>query len=156
MANLVVLLSTLLVTIATAASPSVAAASPVSLQTPTIVINAANPPVTSSIRPENHTAEHLLREFLRCKEPLDVCLLADGKPYSVKFLIATVPEPVQPELRYIFDAQFDAIQHAIEEVGYVYDRSDLLWPSPSDNVAPAAIVQDAAVEPVPNAKAAPA
>jgi hypothetical protein len=45
--------------------------------------------------------------------------------YKVAFLIATLPEPASPPLRYEFDAFLDAIQLAMGRDGYVLDSFDL-------------------------------
>jgi hypothetical protein len=45
--------------------------------------------------------------------------------YKIAFLIATLPEPTSPPLRYEFDAFLDAIQLAIGRDRYVLDSFDL-------------------------------
>jgi hypothetical protein len=45
--------------------------------------------------------------------------------YKIAFLIATLPEPASPPLRYEFDAFLDAIQLAMGRDRYVLDSFDL-------------------------------
>ena len=42
-------------------------------------------------------------------------------------MIATVPDPQDSRLNYLFDQNLDAIQRAVEAAGYVLDRHWLLW-----------------------------
>jgi hypothetical protein len=51
--------------------------------------------------------------------------------YSIKFFIATVPEPLAPSFRNKFDTYLDAIQRAAEDSGYLLDRFDLPWGDPN-------------------------
>lgn len=44
--------------------------------------------------------------------------------YVLEFLIATMPDPRESRLDYLFDRNLDAVQRAIESVGYVLDRYD--------------------------------
>jgi len=55
----------------------------------------------------------------------------ERKRYTIEFLIATLPEPLAPPLRYKFDSYLDAIQRAAEAAGYIMDRFDLPWPDPN-------------------------
>jgi hypothetical protein len=59
-----------------------------------------------------------------------------GAPYSLRFLVATVPDPVDSHLVPSFDRALDAIQGAMEDDGYVLDRFFLPWKR--DGEAPAA------------------
>jgi hypothetical protein len=48
-------------------------------------------------------------------------------PYQVEHLIATIADPKDSRLDYLFDRNLDAIQRAIEVPGYVLDRYWLPW-----------------------------
>lgn len=47
--------------------------------------------------------------------------------YRLEFLVATLPDPKESRLNYLFDRNLDAIQRALETDGYVLDRFDLPW-----------------------------
>ena len=47
--------------------------------------------------------------------------------YSIRFLIATVPDPADSGLGYLFDQTMAAIQRALEMEEYVIDRAWLPW-----------------------------
>ena len=47
--------------------------------------------------------------------------------YTLDFIIATVPDPIDSRLPHFFDSFLDSIQRASEFAGYVLDRFDLLW-----------------------------
>src|SRR5262245_53198893 len=47
--------------------------------------------------------------------------------YKLEFLVATLPDPVESQLSYLFDRNLDAIQRAIESDDYVLDRYDFPW-----------------------------
>ncbi len=48
--------------------------------------------------------------------------------YSIEFLIATVPDPVESRLPRFFDSFVESIQRAAEAAGYTIDRFALPWP----------------------------
>ncbi len=50
-----------------------------------------------------------------------------GEKFQVETLIATVPDPKDSRLDYLFDHHLDAIQRAIEAAGFVLDRHSLPW-----------------------------
>jgi hypothetical protein len=56
--------------------------------------------------------------------------------YTIDFLIATLPEPLAPSLRYKFDTYLDAIQRAAEASDLIFDRLDLPWGDPSKDDSP--------------------
>jgi hypothetical protein len=56
--------------------------------------------------------------------------------YTIDFLIATLPEPLAPSLRYKFDTYLDAIQRAAEASDLIFDRLDLPWGYPSKDDSP--------------------
>jgi hypothetical protein len=47
--------------------------------------------------------------------------------YRLEFLVATLPDPMESRLGYLFDRNLDAVQRAIESAGFVLDRFDLPW-----------------------------
>jgi hypothetical protein len=47
--------------------------------------------------------------------------------YLLEFLIATLPDPHESRLSYLFDRNLEAVQRAIELGGYVFDRHDFPW-----------------------------
>jgi hypothetical protein len=57
------------------------------------------------------------------KTPCSIC-------YKVQFLIATVPQPSTPALRFSFDSTVDSIQKAAYHAGFVIEKSYLPWKRP--------------------------
>src|SRR5262249_25858407 len=53
--------------------------------------------------------------------------------YKLEFLVATLPDPVESQLSYLFDRNLDAIQRAIESEDYVLDRFDFHWQERNGN-----------------------
>ena len=49
--------------------------------------------------------------------------------YSIEFLIATVPDPVESRLPRFFDSFIESMQRAAEAAGYTIDRFALPWPA---------------------------
>lgn len=47
--------------------------------------------------------------------------------YQIHFLVATVPDPLDSHLAQNFDRAVDAIQHSVQDNGYVLDRLFLPW-----------------------------
>jgi hypothetical protein len=47
--------------------------------------------------------------------------------YKLEFMIATLPDPLDSRLNYMFDRNLDAIQRAIESADFVLDRFDFPW-----------------------------
>jgi len=52
--------------------------------------------------------------------------------YSVSFLIATLPLPTSPPLRYFFDSELDALESAAGTAGYSLDSYDFPWNESKD------------------------
>src|SRR5271165_1038787 len=48
-------------------------------------------------------------------------------PSGIKFMVATVPDPLHTHLNLVFDRTIDAIQQAVQDEGYTYDSSWLPW-----------------------------
>lgn len=55
--------------------------------------------------------------------------------YTIEFLVATVPDPIDSRFDYNFDRYLDAIQKGVEAAGYVADRFDLPWLDPKEDGA---------------------
>jgi len=75
-----------------------------------------------------HSAAKLIEDFLHARS--DQGAWPDRDPrskYSLDFIIATLPDPVDSRLPYFFDSSIDSIQRACEASGYVLDRFDLAW-----------------------------
>jgi len=51
---------------------------------------------------------------------------------NLRFIIATVPDPIHTRLGYIFDRQIDAIQEAVQANNYLFARSWMPW-DPKDH-----------------------
>jgi hypothetical protein len=51
--------------------------------------------------------------------------------YTIKFLIATLPEPLAPSFQYKFDTYLDSLQKAAQSAGFILDRFDLPWTDPN-------------------------
>lgn len=47
--------------------------------------------------------------------------------YSLRFLIATLPQPTSPPLRYLFDSELHALESAAGDAHYYLDSFDLPW-----------------------------
>lgn len=85
--------------------------------------------------PENglrpHSAASLIEDFLHA--PADQGGSPAGNPrsnYSLDFMIATVPDPIDSRLPYMFDSTIGSIQRAFEASGCGLDRFDLAWSEP--------------------------
>ncbi len=76
------------------------------------------------------SARDLVSQFLfrGNGEPATVPNPASGPGYSIEFLIATVPDPVESRLPRFFDSFVESIQRAAEAAGYTIDRFALPWP----------------------------
>lgn len=53
--------------------------------------------------------------------------------HPVRFLIATVPDPIDSHFAQSFDRAVDAIQNGMQDIGYVLDRFYLPWKRESEN-----------------------
>ncbi|MEJ2009817.1 MAG: hypothetical protein P8Z30_16960, partial [Acidobacteriota bacterium] len=91
-----------------------------------------NRPEKATKRPPPHSAARLIEDFLHARSDQQN-LPAGGwqSKYSLDFMIATVPDPVDSRLPQMFDAAIDSIQRAFEASGYVLDRFDLAWSEPA-------------------------
>ena len=57
---------------------------------------------------------------------------ASSLPENVRFMIATVPDPLHTHLSLQFDRTLEALQQALQDEGYTYDSSWLPWKSRSE------------------------
>lgn len=79
--------------------------------------------------PPQHSAAMLIEHFLHSDSDRNAGWTV-GDPrnkYSLDFIIATVPDPVDSRFAYFFDSAIDSIQRAFESDSYVLDRFDLPW-----------------------------
>ena len=51
---------------------------------------------------------------------------------SVRFVIATVPDPIHTDLALSFDRFVEAISQGAQEAGYIFDHAVLPWPTPRE------------------------
>ena len=74
-------------------------------------------------------AKDLVARFLfsRTSEQANAAGKAADEPYSIEFLIATVPDPVNSRLPNFFDSFAESIESAAEAAGYTLDRFALPW-----------------------------
>ena len=93
---------------------------PVTISTPSPVQGEAQP-ATKPEKDLSHGAAALLAQFLG----RDSVVAEDFENYELDFLIATVPDPIDSSLGYMFDRHVSAIQLAGQAAGYVPDRFDL-------------------------------
>ncbi len=79
--------------------------------------------------PPDFEPKNLRGDYCRAKSFLD--LNRGGQPasgkYKFEYLIATVPDPKDSRLYHLFDRYQDAIQRAIGEADYTFDRYWLPW-----------------------------
>lgn len=80
---------------------------------------------------EQHRAE---RESGLYEWP-DCCALQDCR---LRFLVATVPDPADSGFAFLFDQLLEALQRALEQGNYVFDRAWLPWQSGASEKAPGA------------------
>ena len=112
-----------------AAEPSDTSARPVLDVTST----AASPDDTAFLRP---VWEFLSAEPPRSASAVQLREYALRARYNVSYLIATVPDPMDSQVGWLFDSFLAAIRRAAEANGYVMDRFSLPWTSGRDSVDP--------------------
>ncbi|HKW32221.1 MAG TPA: hypothetical protein VJN92_04400 [Candidatus Acidoferrum sp.] len=81
------------------------------------------------LTPEKHDANKILGEFFGVKD-YRTALWPDSdfrSKYTVHFLIATIPDPIDSRLPYLFDRFLGSMQRAAEADNLVLDRFDLPW-----------------------------
>ncbi len=62
-------------------------------------------------------------------------ITAHAKDRPVEFLVATIPDPLDSHVGWLFDQQLDAIERAIEGTGHSLDRFSLPWECSFDDPA---------------------
>ena len=73
-------------------------------------------------------ADQLVADFFGSKSPRsDLFTMAEAHHYSIEFLVATVPDPVDAGTGWLFDQYLDAIESAISADDYLLDRHSLPW-----------------------------
>jgi hypothetical protein len=65
------------------------------------------------------------KRFRELKEELTK--LRNDHPFTMRCLVATVPDPIDSHLQLMFDAELAAVTRACEQHGYVLDRYELPW-----------------------------
>lgn len=63
----------------------------------------------------------------RSIELRDIIDRAKDRGYAMEFLVATIPDPLDSHVGWLFDQQLDAIERAIEGTGHSLDRFSLPW-----------------------------
>ncbi|MCI0337396.1 MAG: hypothetical protein L0226_07465, partial [Acidobacteria bacterium] len=115
--------------------------------TQSMALSGPNPAATPSPgNPGKEGAAKLLCDFIGPKNPTqeknrdegNYCSLSEATlaEYQVEHLIATIADPKDSRLDYLFDRSLDAIQRAIEATGYVLDRHFLPWEKQSGSQSP--------------------
>jgi hypothetical protein len=66
------------------------------------------------------------------KPPNDDELKTGLLSFRVRFLVATLPDPISSHLQHDFDTGLEAIEAAVAEAGYARDRFYFPWDAPSD------------------------
>lgn len=90
-----------------------------------------NAPAASVPTPEDFpTASSLVAQFLFREHggSAPKANPAGGSAYSIEFLVATVPDPIESRLPRFFDSFIESIQRAAEASDYTIDRFVLPWP----------------------------
>jgi len=68
-----------------------------------------------------------------CKQPGVPALPEKPAPNNIRFIIATLPDPIHTHLSLIFDRNAEAIQQAAQAESYTYDSSWLPWDANGDH-----------------------
>ena len=88
-------------------------------------------PSPTPVTPKQSQSTRMLCYYFGVRQPTptDYCPLTENPQagYKVEHLIATIPDPRDSRLDYLFDRHLDAIQRAIEASGYRLDRHFLPW-----------------------------
>lgn len=74
------------------------------------------------------TARDLISKFLFLDASDHASRESSAGDYSIEFLIATVPDPIESRLPRFFDSFVESLQRAAEAAGYTIDRIALPWP----------------------------
>ncbi len=95
---------------------------PASSSTTTIVASQAEQ--SDVAKKTKYDAETLVEEYWGTTDQIGL----GQAPLDVQFLIATVPDPLDSSLGYLFDRHLGSLERAAETAGYVLDRFELPWP----------------------------
>jgi hypothetical protein len=72
----------------------------------------------------------MVQRYLYGPSP-DPKVVASQIPADIRFLVATVPDPLHTHLSLQFDRTLEALQQALQDEGYTYDSSWLPWKTQS-------------------------
>jgi len=101
-----------------------------------------SPSTDTGSLPDSGIAVNLLCDFFSSEPPPpvpgsapktrgrsgDYCHISEKLAgYTLETLIATVPDPRDSRLDYFFDRSLEAIQRAVADAGYLFDRHSLPW-----------------------------
>lgn len=98
--------------------------------------SAAITPGTQAESPEGRpakldfpTAKDLVAQFLFASGGNQAASSSDSEEpaYDIKFLIATVPDPISSRLPRFFDSFIESLENAAQASGYTIDRFALPW-----------------------------
>ena len=106
--------------------------SPQKVRSPERRAEKSGPSYPKNKEAQTYTAKRIIGEFLSALELPDKGW-PEGDPrrnYEIKFLIATVPDPIDSRLPYFFDRFLGSIQRAAEGADYVLDSFHLPWVKP--------------------------
>jgi hypothetical protein len=83
----------------------------------------------AALSPDKHNAVKILSQYFGVPNYQSAFFPADDirASYSLHFLIATVPDPVDSRLPYLFDRFVGSIERAAEADDFMLDRFDLPW-----------------------------
>jgi hypothetical protein len=86
-------------------------------------------PGEEALSPNKHNAIRILSQYFGVQDYQSASFeLSDTRgAYSVHLLIATVPDPIDSRLPYLFDRFVGSIERAAEADDFVLDRFDLPW-----------------------------
>src|SRR5262245_37501136 len=79
--------------------------------------------------PQDFDPKNLRGDYCRVKAIRELNKIGNPAPaeYKIEYLIATLPDPKDSRLDYMFDRYLDVIQLAIGDAGYTFDRYWLPW-----------------------------
>jgi hypothetical protein len=119
-----------LLAVLTISSPIASGKQPIAVPSSSLTKTEESQSAKSTSSDLKYNVASLIRKYLgddRADHPLHTL--------PVEFLIATVPDPKDSSLGYLFDRYLAAIQRALETAGYVLDRFELPWAAKDDGEA---------------------
>jgi hypothetical protein len=111
-----------LLAVLTISSPIASGKQPIAVPSSSLTKTEESQSAKSTSSDSKYNVASLIRKYLgddRADHPLHTL--------PVEFLIATVPDPKDSSLGYLFDRYLAAIQRALETAGYVLDRFEPPW-----------------------------